>query len=87
MARVTFVVRGDTRITRETGDQPMTAIRSEKVEATAVITTLFQRWMEMPETLPQHQQRMVEESSLPQVVADYIAGMTDEFILRLYEAV
>jgi dGTPase len=62
-------------------------LASEKVEATAVITTLFQRWMEMPETLPQHQQRMVEESSLPQVVADYIAGMTDEFILRLYEAV
>jgi hypothetical protein len=29
---------GDTRITRETGDQPMTAIRSEKVQVTEQVT-------------------------------------------------
>jgi dGTPase len=57
---------------------------AEKQLASEVITTLFQRWMQHPELLPLHQQKLAEESGLPRTIADYIAGMTDEYILQMY---
>jgi dGTPase len=38
-----------------------------------------------PEELPQSYQEQLEEEKPARVVCDYIAGMTDNFILREYE--
>jgi dGTPase len=62
-------------------------LEAEKSLAVEIIGSLFQRWTEHPETLPRHQQQLAEDSGLPRTVADYIAGMTDEYILGTYEEV
>ena len=49
-------------------------------EAEETITGLFQYWMKHPDQLPASQQGQIESEGLPRVVADYIAGMTDNFI-------
>jgi dGTPase len=59
-------------------------LAGEKDEATRTISALFQRWMHEPALLPAHQQVLAEEEGLPRAIADYIAGMTDEYILQLY---
>ena len=41
--------------------------------------------MENPSALPHYYQEKAEEESLPRVVCDYIAGMTDHFIIEQYE--
>ncbi len=43
--------------------------------------------MDHPEALPHNYQDKVEknEDSLPRVICDYIAGMTDNFIFEQYE--
>lgn len=56
----------------------------EKEEATRTISSLFQRWMANPKLLPPHQQTLAREHGLPRAIADYIAGMTDDYILDLY---
>jgi dGTPase len=58
---------------------------AEKAQAVEIISTLFQRWTQHPEQLPQHQQELATESGLPRTVSDYIAGMTDDYILRIFE--
>jgi dGTPase len=59
----------------------------EKDHAILVISSLFQYWIAHPEALPRHQQELAAAASTPRAVADYIAGMTDEYILRLYSEV
>jgi dGTPase len=61
------------------------ALADEKTDAQRVVATLFARWMEHPEALPLSYQEKANEESLPRVVCDYIAGMTDHFILEQYE--
>ncbi len=41
--------------------------------------------MENPSTLPHYYQEKAAQESLPRVVCDYIAGMTDHFIIEQYE--
>jgi dGTPase len=53
-------------------------------EAARVITELFQAWTRDPLLLPQSYATRVQEEGAPRVVADYIAGMTDNFILAQY---
>jgi dGTPase len=57
----------------------------EKEEATLTISSLFKRWMNDPNLLPANQRALAEEHGLPRAIADYIAGMTDEYILNLYQ--
>jgi len=57
----------------------------EKEEATVTISSLFQRWMNSPGLLPASQRALAEEDGLPRAIADYIAGMTDEYIVQLYK--
>ncbi|MGC8548265.1 MAG: dGTP triphosphohydrolase [Acidobacteriaceae bacterium] len=52
-------------------------------EASAVIHRLFAWWMEDPSRLPASHAALVPETSAARVVADYIAGMTDAYILQL----
>ena len=51
-----------------------------------VISELFRYWMAHPEELPSSYQEQIEGERPERVVCDYIAGMTDHFILRKHEA-
>jgi dGTPase len=53
-------------------------------EAERVTTTLFHAWVENPELLPPSHASEVVAEGAPRVVADYIAGMTDSYILARY---
>jgi dGTPase len=55
-------------------------------EAAYVITELFNAWTHDPSLLPASYASIVREEGAPRVVADYIAGMTDNFILAQYAA-
>ena len=56
------------------------ALQSEKEDAERVITDLFKYWMDTPESLPPSYQEKVRGENPAQVVCDYIAGMTDNYI-------
>ena len=61
------------------------ALADEKDDAERVVGELFSFWMEHPEALPHNYQDKAKEDSLPRVICDYIAGMTDNFIFEQYE--
>ncbi|MCU1319956.1 MAG: deoxyguanosinetriphosphate triphosphohydrolase [Edaphobacter sp.] len=63
------------------------ALENEHDKAEEVVTTLFNYWINDPEELPQGYFDEVREEGLARVVADYIAGMTDSFILLQYAQV
>jgi dGTPase len=60
-------------------------LEPEKEEAGHIIRQLFAFWMKHPQALPPSYQEKAEEDSLPRVICDYIAGMTDPFIFEQYE--
>lgn len=59
-------------------------LENEHDKAEEVVTALFNYWINDPEELPQGHFEDIEEEGLARVVADYIAGMTDSFILLQY---
>jgi dGTPase len=59
----------------------------EHDKAAEVVTALFNFWMEEPQELPVGHYDQIEAEGLARVVADYIAGMTDSFILLQYAQV
>jgi dGTPase len=59
----------------------------EHRKAAEVVTELFEFWIDEPEELPEAYFAEVESEGLARVVADYIAGMTDNFILLQYAEV
>ncbi len=61
------------------------SLAEEKDDAERIVTVLFNFWMQNPSALPQNYQDKVGEESLPRTVCDYIAGMTDHFIIEQYE--
>jgi dGTPase len=56
-------------------------------KADRIVTGLFNLYMGEPKQLPPHvTRRVVEEGeSMPRVIADYVAGMTDRFALQEYK--
>ncbi len=56
----------------------------EHDKAENVVTTLFQFFLRQPERLPDGYLRESETEGLPRVIADYIAGMTDSYILQQF---
>ena len=48
--------------------------------AEETITGLFQHWIRHPEKLPESHHAQIDSEGAPRVIADYIAGMTDNFI-------
>jgi dGTPase len=62
-------------------------LENEHDKAEEVVTALFDFWMDNPEELPQGYFDRSESEGLARTVADYIAGMTDGFILLQYAAV
>jgi dGTPase len=63
------------------------SLAGEKDDAERVVGELFTFWLDHPEALPHNYRDKVEkkEDSLPRVICDYIAGMTDNFIFEQYE--
>jgi dGTPase len=53
-------------------------------EAALVVRNLFACWVNDPSLLPAANQSQIAEYGVPRVVADYIAGMTDNYILLQY---
>ena len=56
----------------------------EHAKAEAVVTELFEFWVRQPEQLPESYLGEIESEGASRVTADYIAGMTDNFILLQY---
>ena len=56
----------------------------EHDKAEEVVTTLFDFWIDEPQELPSGYVEEIETEGLARVVADYIAGMTDSYILLQY---
>lgn len=65
-------------------DSPMLSQDRERLED--VISDLFRFWMDHPEELPPSYEEQLAQERPARVVCDYIAGMTDNFILREHEA-
>jgi len=59
-------------------------LEREHTKAGEVVTELFEYWVNEPEELPEAYFAEIESEGLARVVADYIAGMTDNFILLQY---
>jgi len=57
--------------------------RSEQDKAIAMVRSLFAHYLDHPEQVPEEYHRA--PGDLPTRVADYIAGMTDRYALRVYE--
>ncbi len=60
------------------------ALEQEHLNAENVVTELFDLWVRDPGELPESYLEEVETAGAPRVAADYIAGMTDNFILQQY---
>jgi dGTPase len=63
------------------------SLEREHNKAEEVVTALFDFWIADPEELPPGHFQDIEREGLARVVADYIAGMTDSFILEQYAQV
>ncbi len=59
-------------------------LEQEHAKAEAVVTELFEFWVREPERLPESYLVEIANEGAPRVAADYIAGMTDSFILMQY---
>jgi len=64
---------------------PELTIEHDKAEE--VVKALFDFWVDFPEELPQGYVDEIPAEGLARVVADYIAGMTDAFILQQYAVI
>ena len=64
-------------------ESPLLASGRERLED--ITSELFHFWIEHPQELPLAYQEQVQEEKPERVVCDYIAGMTDNFILREYD--
>jgi dGTPase len=60
------------------------ALDREHTKAEEVVTELFEFWAEEPRELPDAYIAEIKTEGVPRVVADYLAGMTDNFILLQY---
>ncbi len=63
------------------------ALELEHDKAEQVVTELFNFWRENPEELPEGYAEEIVADGIPRVVADYIAGMTDAYILQHYSTI
>jgi dGTPase len=57
-------------------------LREHKQRLKSVIADLFRFWMENPDELPANYRGQIGHESHARVICDYIAGMTDNFILE-----
>jgi dGTPase len=60
-----------------------TALSPDREEGLRAIEGLFDLYMRVPERMPRSYADMTRQQPLYRVVCDYIAGMTDHYVLRL----
>ena len=60
------------------------ALTKEHETAERVVTAMFERWVKHPEEMPAGYLEEVESEGAPRIASDYIAGMTDSYILAQY---
>ena len=60
-------------------------LKADKVRAEEMVGELFEFWMQHPEELPHSYQSKAESEPLARIVCDYIAGMTDNFIIAQHQ--
>jgi dGTPase len=60
------------------------SLAGEKEDAERIVSGLFAFWMDDPDSLPRNYREKAKIEPLPRVLCDYIAGMTDPFILDQY---
>ncbi len=58
--------------------------KSEEAKAVSMIEKLFNYYIENPSQLPPEYVRIAESDSLPTAVCDYIAGMSDNYIIKTF---
>jgi dGTPase len=63
------------------------ALQPEKSQAERVVRELFEYWTASPEALPASYREQSEREPVHRVVCDYIAGMTDSYIMRKHQEV
>ncbi|PKK38756.1 dNTP triphosphohydrolase, broad substrate specificity, subgroup 2 [Clostridiaceae bacterium JG1575] len=61
------------------------AQRKARDQAMFIIQNLFEYYRNHPEALPSLYQEILKEEGLPRAVADYIAGMTDDFAREKFQ--
>jgi dGTPase len=61
------------------------SLAEEKDLAERIVSELFAFWLNNPSALPHYYREKARQESLPRVVCDYIAGMTDHFIIEQYD--
>ncbi len=61
------------------------ALRPEKIHAERVVSDLFEHWVAHPDALPPSYREQASRMPVHRVVCDYIAGMTDSFIVRKHQ--
>ena len=61
------------------------SLAPEKQQAENVIHDLFAFWMAQPSTLPRSYRDKIRNEPPARVICDYIAGMTDTYILEQYD--
>ena len=61
------------------------AVTPEHERAHQIITSLYECWVSNPSLLPANSASALAVDGAPRTVADYIAGMTDPFLLAQYE--
>jgi dGTPase len=62
------------------------AIVEERNRSVDALEYLFRHYLSHPETMPPSYERLAEQETLHRAVCDYIAGMTDDFMLRQYRS-
>lgn len=60
------------------------ALSRDKEESERIIAEMFRFYLAEPEKLPASYRSQLPEVSLPRLVCDYLAGMTDTFILEQF---
>ncbi len=60
------------------------SLRPQKADGEKIVNDLFGYWMESPDSLPVSYQRQMQTETRARVICDYIAGMTDNYILDLH---
>jgi dGTPase len=60
------------------------SLRPQKRDGEKIVKDLFCYWMEHPASLPVRYQRQAESETRARVICDYMAGMTDNYILDIH---
>ena len=61
------------------------AIEEDRERSVAALDELFTFYMDHPDRMPRQHAELAEEAPTHRIVCDYIAGMTDHYLLRQHK--